>query len=157
VSQPLTTDYNIAIYGNTADSSMLAYLIDRKVRQLGWDHARFIKFNITLIEPPASSEEEEEGREEIDKRVISFCGVEKEWMRFLDDSNLQYQIKQYGIYFGDMVATPDKSEFTIYSTESSFFQSVVDYGLSNYAAQNFFLDFARQINKTKAPSTRYRL
>ncbi len=58
-----------------------------------------VNFNITLISPPKAGEEEEE-REEIDKEVVSFCGVETEWMRFLEDSKLKYYIKEYGVYFG---------------------------------------------------------
>ena len=77
---------------------MLAYFIDKKINNLGWSTSDIL-FNITMIEPP-KNDDEQEGREQIDKRIVSFCGVEKQWMKFLDDSNLQYQIKQYGIYFG---------------------------------------------------------
>jgi hypothetical protein len=51
-----------------------------------------------MIEPP--EEEPEDGRDELDKEIVSFCGVEREWMSFLDDSNLQYSIKPFGVYYG---------------------------------------------------------
>jgi hypothetical protein len=37
-----------------------------------------------LISPPKVAGDDEDQREEVDKDIISFCGVEKEWMQFLD-------------------------------------------------------------------------
>ncbi len=41
--------------------------------------------------------------------------------------------------------------------ESNFLKSLTEYGLSNYAAQNFFLKFAQNINKTSKAPLKYRL
>jgi len=80
--------------------------------------------------------------------MISFCGVEREWMAVLDDTSLKYNIKQYGIYFAETVDSNDKTDFNVYSTETSFLSSFASYGLSNYAARDFFQKFAASINQT---------
>lgn len=68
--------------------------------------------------------------------------MEREWVQFLDESKLKYYIKEYGVYFGEMLTNTEKNDFRIYSVDSSFLTSLSEYGLSNYAAQNFFLKFA---------------
>lgn len=137
---------------------MLAYYIDKGVQREGLAQSKTISLNITLIAPPKpASGEDDEDREEIDKELISFCGVEKEWMRFLDESKLKYYIKEYGVYFGEVMTNTEKNEFRIYSVESNFLSSLSQYGLSNYAAQNFFLKFAQRINRTSISDKRYKL
>jgi hypothetical protein len=62
-----------------------------------------VTFNITLVSAPHSDDDadaEERRTKIIDKRIFSFCGVEREWMALLDNTNLKYNIKEYGIYFG---------------------------------------------------------
>jgi len=41
--------------------------------------------------------------------MFSFCGVEREWMALLDRTNLKYNIKEYGIYFGEILENLDKN------------------------------------------------
>lgn len=75
---------------------------------------------------------------ELNKKVYSFCGVEKEWMNLVDNTNLKYNIKQYGVYFGETIEGVDQNVFRIYSTQSSLLNSMIEYGLSNLAAYDFF-------------------
>lgn len=63
---------------------MLAYEIDKSIKSEGLAQSKALNFNITLISAPKVTGEDEEVREEVDKEIISFCGVEKEWMQFLD-------------------------------------------------------------------------
>ena len=77
--------------------------------------------------------------------MVTFCGVEKEWLRLLEDTNLKYNIKQYGIYFGEMVEGTHQNLLKVYSTDTSLLGSLATYGLSDYAAHAFFRDFAAKI------------
>lgn len=61
MSQPAVYTYQIVIYGDTIDASMLAYHIDRNINLQGLHESKVINFNITLINPLKL--EEEEGRE----------------------------------------------------------------------------------------------
>ena len=56
MNQPALDIYNITIYGNTVDASMLVYLIDRKVKNRGWIESNDVKFNVTLVQPPRIEE-----------------------------------------------------------------------------------------------------
>ena len=104
INEPNVYTYNIVIYGDTIDASMLAYYIENKIEDELQMYSKAIKFNITLISPPQVNDfKNEEEKVELSKKLISFCGVERQWMKLLEDTNLKYYIKEYGIYFGETI------------------------------------------------------
>ena len=56
---------------------MLAYYIDKYIHQELRSFERIINFNITLISSPESNYNIKENKTELNKKVYSFCGVER--------------------------------------------------------------------------------
>ena len=106
INDPDAYTYHIVIYGDNIDATMLAYYIDAGIKAEFSDYRNVVTFNITLVSAPQTDDEpdaEEKRNKIIDKRIFSFCGVEREWMALLDNTNLKYNIKEYGIYFGETI------------------------------------------------------
>lgn len=77
LNEPNVYTYNIAIYGDTIDASMLAYYIDKYIYHELRSYEKVIKFNITLISTPEVGNAFKENNAELSKKVYSFCGVER--------------------------------------------------------------------------------
>jgi len=77
LNEPNVYTYNIAIYGDTIDTSMLAYCIDKYIYEELIPYERTIRFNITLISTPETNSTLKENNGDLSKNVYSFCGVER--------------------------------------------------------------------------------
>jgi len=77
LNEPNVYNYNIAIYGDTIGTSMLAYYIDKYIYEELMPYERTIRFNITLISTPETSNTLKENKGDLSKNVYSFCGVER--------------------------------------------------------------------------------
>ena len=74
---PMSTHtYNIAIYADTIDTSILAYYIDKYNYEEMRPCERII-FNITIISTPETNNTLKENKGDLRKNVYSFCQVER--------------------------------------------------------------------------------
>ena len=140
----------MAIAGPPTDTALLAYYLDKQIAREMHAYRSLINFNITLI--PTSPPSPHKPPAIMEKEMMAFCGDEPEWKQLLEDTNLKYNIKQYGMYFGELPDTSQlQSQIKVYSTEDSLVSSVLRYGMSNYATHAFFRDFASKVRSPSNP------
>lgn len=142
---------------------MLVYYIDKYVRGDSDLQLDRMLVNITIVGAQNVTHQyphkEQNPEVDIEKRAFTLCGLERQFKNIVDATNLQFDVKQFGVYFGEMQENLSSGEYTA-SEALKFmhpFESVWEYGLSHYAATSYFDQISQLMNNSMRSSKRFKL